>query len=138
MAMNLGAVRDDTMAEMNTTPLIDVMLVLLTLLIITLPLQTNAVKIDLPHGTSTPEKPVVVDLGVEFDGTITWDGVAVSRADLDARLADAAKKNPQPEIHLRADHLAKYDTVAKVLSDAQRLGMKRMGFTDTRVDGTDR
>jgi biopolymer transport protein ExbD len=133
MAMTLNNASDDTMSEMNTTPLIDVMLVLLTLLIITLPMQTNAVKLTLPHGTPPAAKPLVVNLGVEFDGTITWDGAAVSRAQLDAQLARSARQTPQPEIHLSADRLAKYDTVAKVLSDAQRLGMTRIGFADTRA-----
>ncbi len=132
MAMNFVGPHEETISEMNTTPLIDVMLVLLVLMIITLPLQTNAVKIDLPRGTPPTEKPVIVNVAVEFDGTITWDGTVVSRAELDARLATAAKQAPQPEIHLYADRLAKYDTVAKVLSDAQHLGMKKMGFADTR------
>lgn len=133
MAMNLVAPREETISEMNTTPLIDVMLVLLVLMIITLPLQTHAVKIDMPTAPPHPlPPPVVVNVGVEFDGTITWDGAEVSRAQLDARLAAAARQNPQPEIHLFADRLAKYNTVAKVLSDAQYLGMKKMGFADTR------
>jgi biopolymer transport protein ExbD len=121
------------MSEMNTTPLIDVMLVLLTLLIITLPMQTNAVKLTLPNGKISDPSPVVVNLGVEFDGTITWDGAVVSRAQLDSHLARAARLTPQPEIHLSADRLAKYDTVAKVLSDAQRLGMTKIGFADTKT-----
>ena len=133
MAMTLNNSRDETISEMNTTPLIDVMLVLLVLMIITLPLQTHAVKIDMPTAPPhDPVPPVVVNLAVEFDGTITWDGAVVSRGELDARLVAAAKKAPQPEIILRADRLAKYDTVAKVLSDAQHLGMKKMGFADTR------
>lgn len=136
MAMLLSQTRDETISEMNTTPLIDVMLVLLVLMIITLPLQTHAVKIDMPTVPPHPQPPpVVVTVGVEFDGTITWDGAAVSRAALDAHLAAAAKQVPQPEIHLLADRLAKYDTVAIVLSDAQRLGMKKMGFADTRGYG---
>jgi biopolymer transport protein ExbD len=133
MAMTTQAA-DDTMVEMNTTPLIDVMLVLLTLLILTLPMQTNAVKIDMPHGVpNDPVKPVVVALNVESDGTITWNGAAVNRAELDANLARAATQSVQPEIHLQADRLAKYDTVAKVLSDAQRFGMQKIGFTGTQA-----
>jgi biopolymer transport protein ExbD len=133
MAMTFHNGHDETIGEMNTTPLIDVMLVLLTLLIITLPIQTNAVKLTLPHGTPPVEKPVVVNLGVEFDGTITWDGAVVSRVQLDGYLARAARQTPQPEIHLSADRLAEYDTVAKVLSDAQRLGMTKIGFADPQA-----
>jgi len=112
---------EGVMSEMNTTPLIDVMLVLLTLLIITLPMQTNAVKMTLPT-------PAVVDLAVDFDGTISWNGQVVDRATLDARLASTAREAPDTEIHLRADRFAKYDTVAKVLADAQRLGVTKIGF----------
>lgn len=131
MAMTAQSSTDDTLSEMNTTPLIDVMLVLLTLLILTLPLQTHAVKIEMPPPGTHTVKPVVVDLAVEFDGTITWNGAAVSRAQLDANLARTAHQAVQPEIHLHADRLAKYDTVAKVLSDAQRLGLTKIGFADT-------
>jgi biopolymer transport protein ExbD len=131
MAMTIQT-SDETMVEMNTTPLIDVMLVLLTLLILTLPMQTNAVKLDMPQGhPHQPVPPEIVALNVEFDGTITWNGAAVSRAQLDANLARAAHQPVQPEIHLQADRLAKYEIVAKVLSDAQRLGMTKIGFTDT-------
>jgi len=119
------------MVEMNTTPLIDVMLVLLTLLIITLPIQTHAVKLDMPAANSPPPTviPETVELGVDFDGTITWNGATVDRPTMDAYLEDAAKKNPQPEIHVSPNRLAKYDAVAKVLADAQRLGATHIGFT---------
>jgi biopolymer transport protein ExbD len=119
------------MVEMNTTPLIDVMLVLLVLLIVTLPIQTHAVKLDMPAPNSTPPTvvPETVELGVDFDGTVTWNGMSVDRATMDSYFADAAKKNPQPEIHVNANRLAKYDAVAKVLADAQRLGATHIGFT---------
>ena len=120
---------EGVMSEMNTTPLIDVMLVLLTLLIITLPMQTNAVRMTLPTMPSKPlPPPAVVDLAVDFDGTISWNGQVVDRATLDARLASTAREAPDTEIHLRADRFAKYDTVAKVLADAQRLGVTKIGF----------
>ncbi len=121
----------EPMMEINMTPLIDVMLVLLTLLIITLPIQTHAVKLDMPtpHPHKQLFKPIVVNLGVDFDGTILWNGSPVDRATLDSYLVDAAQQDPQPEIHLNPNKLAKYDTVAKVLSDAQRLGVKKIGFT---------
>ena len=132
MAMSVGTSGEgEVMVEMNTTPLIDVMLVLLTLLIITLPIQTHAVKLDMPSGNSPPPTilPETVDLGVGFDGTITWNGQAVDRATMDAYFEDAASKNPQPEIHVNPNRLAKYDDVAKVLADAQRLGATHIGFT---------
>jgi biopolymer transport protein ExbD len=132
MAMTLKNNSDGVMSEINTTPLIDVMLVLLTLLIITLPLQTNAVKMTLPAShLADPKPPIVIDLGVDFDGTITWNGQVVDRATLDTLLADTARQSPQSELHVNANRFAKYDTVAKVLSDAQRLGMTRIGFANT-------
>ncbi|MBS0472419.1 MAG: biopolymer transporter ExbD [Proteobacteria bacterium] len=133
MAMNVGNESGDgeVMVEMNTTPLIDVMLVLLTLLIITLPIQTHAVKLDMPRPNIKPpdHEPVVVTLVVDFDGTILWNGTAVDRATLDNYLQSAATDDPQPEIHLQPNRLAKYDTVAMVLADAQRIGVTHIGFT---------
>jgi biopolymer transport protein ExbD len=130
MAMSTGTAEGEVMVEMNTTPLIDVMLVLLVLLIVTLPIQTHAVKLDMPAANTTPPtiEPVTVDLGVDFDGTVTWNGTAVDRGTMDAYFEDAARKNPQPEIHVNANRLAKYDAVAKVLADAQRLGATHIGF----------
>ena len=119
------------MIEMNMTPLIDVMLVLLTLLIITLPVQTHAVKLDMPTTKSQHSdfRPIIVNLAVDFDGTILWNGSVVDRDTLQSYFADAAQADPQPEIHLNPNKLAKYDAVAKVLADAQRLGVKKSGFT---------
>jgi biopolymer transport protein ExbD len=131
MAMSSGTAEGEVMVEMNTTPLIDVMLVLLTLLIITLPIQTHAVKLDMPAPNPNPPTviPETVELVVDFDGTVIWNGTAVDRATMDAYLADAAKKDPQPEIHVSPNRLAKYDAVARVLADAQRLGATHIGFT---------
>ena len=131
MAMSTSTADGDVMVEMNTTPLIDVMLVLLTLLIITLPIQTHAVKLDMPAPNTTPPTviPETVELGVDFDGTITWNNTPVDRGTMDAYFADAAKKNPQPEIHVSPNRLAKYDAVARVLADAQRLGATHIGFS---------
>ena len=129
MAMSTGAANGQMMADMNTTPLIDVMLVLLVLLIVTLPIQTHAVKIDMPAGPpQTVDRPTV-NLAVDFDGTVTWNGTAVDRGTLDSYLKDAARQNPQPEIHIRANRLANYDAVSRVLADAQRLGATHIGFT---------
>ena len=133
MAMNIGneSGEGEVMVEMNTTPLIDVMLVLLTLLIITLPIQTHAVKLDMPKPNVTPPPvpPVVVTLTVDFDGTVQWNGTSVDRPTLDGYLAQAAVDDPQPEIHLQPNRLAKYDAVAQVLADAQRIGVTHIGFT---------
>ena len=131
MAMSTGTAEGEVMVEMNTTPLIDVMLVLLVLLIVTLPIQTHAVKLDMPAPNTTPPtvEPETVDLGVDFDGTVTWNGTAVDRSTMDSYFEDAARKNPQPEIHVNANRLAKYDAVAKVLADAQRLGATHIGFS---------
>src|SRR5690348_11043051 len=133
MAMNVGNAsgEGEVMVEMNTTPLIDVMLVLLTLLIITLPIQTHAVKPDMPRPNQKPPPtpPVVVTLEVDFDGTILWNGTAVDRATLDSYLQSASTDDPQPEIHLQPNRLAKYDRVAMVLADAQHIGVTHIGFT---------
>jgi biopolymer transport protein ExbD len=129
MAINTQTATGQVMVEMNTTPLIDVMLVLLVLLIVTLPIQTHAVKIGMPSGLPPAVTPPIVELGVDFDGAVTWNGTRISRATLDAYLADAARQSPQPEIHVNPDRLANYDVVAKVLADAQRLGVTQIGFT---------
>jgi biopolymer transport protein ExbD len=124
---------DEVMVEMNTTPLIDVMLVLLVMLIITIPIQTHAVKLDLPTNANPPPpqtvQPEVVDLEIDFDGTPIWNGTPVSsRGQLDKFFQDTANKQPQPEVHLRPNRLAKYEAVARTLADAQRLGVNKIGF----------
>jgi len=134
MSMNVGSPDGsdpDVVVEMNTTPLIDVMLVLLIMLIITIPIQTHAVKLDLPAGNPPPPPvpPVVVNIDVDFDGTISWNGQALSNdADLVSHLRAAAVAVPQPEIHLKPNKLATYAVVAHVMADAQRLGLKNMGL----------
>jgi len=132
MPMTTNTADGDAIAEMNTTPLIDVMLVLLTLLIITLPLQTNAVKLDMPRITPPQTPPPAMTLTVDFDGATLWNGVPVDRATLDADLAAAAHQDPQPDIHVAADRLAKYDAVALVLSDAARAGATHIGLVNTQ------
>ncbi len=131
MAMSTGTAEGEVMVDMNTTPLIDVMLVLLTLLIITLPIQTHAVKLDMPAPNPNPPTvvPETVELVVDFDGTVLWNNMAVDRATMNAYMRDAALKVPQPEIHVSPNRLAKYDAVARVLADAQRLGATHIGFT---------
>src|SRR6267154_5043378 len=138
MSMSLGPASGDAdvMVEMNTTPLIDVMLVLLVMLIVTIPIQTHAVKLDLPQNSNPPPpdavKPVIVDLEIDFDGTPIWNGTPVpSRAQLDKYFQDTANQIPQPEVHLRPNRLAKYEAVARTLADAQRLGVSKIGFVGT-------
>src|SRR5579862_3580320 len=126
----------EVMVEMNTTPLIDVMLVLLTLLIITLPIQTHAVKLDMPQPPKTEPPPPLtppVNLGVDFDGTITWNGAPIDRSTMDSYfLAETQKELPlQAEIHLNPDKLAKYDNVAMELADGKRIGITKIEFSDT-------
>ncbi|MBI3677579.1 MAG: biopolymer transporter ExbD [Proteobacteria bacterium] len=128
MAMNLKTLNGDVAPDMNTTPLIDVMLVLLVMLIVTLPIQTHAVKIDLPINAPPAPPAPIVTLEVDFDGTTLWDGRIVDPKTLDAYFADAARQNPQPEIHVVANRLVKYDAVAKLLANAQRHGVSRIGL----------
>ena len=133
MAVNLMPTGDDEpMVEMNTTPLIDVMLVLLVMLIVTIPVQTHAVKLDMPQANPPPPvvEPTVVDLAIDFDGTITWNGTNIpDRPTLETYLQSAAvQDDPQPEIHLNPNKLVKYSSVAMVLAEAQRLGVVKIGL----------
>jgi biopolymer transport protein ExbD len=132
MAMQVGAQAEgDVMVEINTTPLIDVMLVLLIMLIITIPIQTHAVKLNMPVGPSAPpiKPPDIVRIDIDFDGTIGWNGEIVpDRADLERRLQAIAAQPDQPELHLRPNKLVAYKTVAMVLASAQRLGVTKIGL----------
>jgi len=129
--MGSSQAEGEVLVDINTTPLIDVMLVLLTLLILTLPIQTHAVKLDMPRPNQAPPttEPVVVALGVDFDGSISWNGEKVDRAALDTKLYDASHQPTPPEIQIDPNRLAKYDSVAMVLADAQHLGVTHIGFT---------
>jgi biopolymer transport protein ExbD len=136
MSMNVGQGGGDAdpevVVDINTTPLIDVMLVLLIMLIITIPVQTHAVKLDMPTGAPpvTNAPPIVVDIGIDFDGTVTWNGQVVpDRQTLEWRLKTEAVDPPvQPEIHVRPNKLATYKYVAAVLASAQRLGVTKIGI----------
>jgi biopolymer transport protein ExbD len=135
MGMNVGSgggsQDPDVMVEINTTPLIDVMLVLLVMLIITIPIQLHSVNLNMPVGTPPPptEKPQVITVDVDFDGTIYWNGdVVADRAALEARLTEAAAQPVQPEVHLRPNKLAEYKDVAAVMASAQRLGVTKLGL----------
>src|SRR4029434_9053215 len=122
MAMNVGtggsSADPDVMVDINTTPLIDVMLVLLIMLIITIPIQLHSVNLNMPAGPPPPatKEPVVVRIDVDFDGTVLWNGEALpDRAALEARLAQAAAIPDQPEVHIRPNKLVEYKSVAAVL-----------------------
>ena len=134
MGMNVGngggSGDPEVMVDINTTPLIDVMLVLLIMLIITIPIQTHAVKLNMPAGNPPPptEPPEVVTIEVDFDGTVLWNGQVIpGRPELEARLRAAAVTPIQPEIHLRPNKLVKYEHVIGVMASAQRLGLKKIG-----------
>jgi biopolymer transport protein ExbD len=118
------------MNEINTTPLVDVMLVLLVIFIITAPLLTHAVKIDLPQATSQPlpEKPEVVDLAVDGEGKTYWNDVLMVEGELKQKLAAAANQKPQPELQIRADKNTRYQVLAEVMADAQNVGITKLGF----------
>ncbi|MFM9969094.1 MAG: ExbD/TolR family protein [Burkholderiales bacterium] len=125
---NSGHTRQN--AEINVVPLIDVMLVLLVIFIITAPLLTNAVKLDLPTATSNVNqiKRENLQIAIGATGQLFWNGEMLDRASLQTRLAQSSKQEPQPEIQLRADKAVPYQRVAEVLSDAARVGMTRIGF----------
>jgi len=134
MGMNVGSSgssgEPEVMVDINTTPLIDVMLVLLIMLIITIPIQTHAVKLNMPVNAPAQQTtpPEVVTIEVDFDGTVLWNGqVMARRADLEAQMRIAAAKPEQPEVHLRPNKLVKYQHVAMVMASAQRLGLKKIG-----------
>ena len=132
MAMQVGEQSDDgVMIDINTTPLIDVMLVLIIMLIITIPIQTHAVKMNMPIAPSAapPKPPEIIRIDVDFDGTIGWNGVIVStREELESRLANVAAQPGQPEVHLRPNKLVSYKVVAMVMASAQRLGVTKIGL----------
>jgi len=135
MAMTTGpaitAGDPEVLIDINTTPLIDVLLVLLVMLIITIPMQTHAVKLNLPQANQPPAlvQPQVVEVDIDFDGTILWNGTIVpNRQSLDAQLAAIAAEPTQPELHVRPDKLTDYKYVAEVLASAQRLGVQKIGI----------
>jgi len=130
--MAFGGGSDDTevMSEINMTPLVDVMLVLLIIFIITVPVLTHSVKVDLPRAENTPNeiKPDTVNLAITETGAIHWNEQAVSREELALRLQAAAAQQPQPEIHLRGARTVAYEHVAQVMAAVQRAGILKLGF----------
>ena len=133
MAMNVGSGgdEDEVMVDINTTPLIDVMLVLLIMFIITIPIQTHAVKMNMPIGPSSPppKPPEIIRIDVDFDGRIGWNGEVIpDRNALESRLQAVAALPDQPEVHLRPNKLVQYETVAMIMASAQRLGVTKIGL----------
>lgn len=131
--MGMGSLSDsddDFNPEINTTPLVDVMLVLLIIFIMTIPVMNHAVKIDLPRATNQPDqtKPENINLSIDADGKLFWNEEVVDRNELNARIAVAAQKQPQPELHLRAARTVQYEKVAQVMAAAQSGGLGKIGF----------
>ena len=136
MSMNVGnsSGDDEVMVDINTTPLIDVMLVLLIMFIITIPIQTHAVKMNMPvpnNAAPPPKPPEIVRIDVDFDGTIGWNGEVIQagdRAAIEQRLSAVAAMADQPEVHLRPNKLVTYKHVAMIMATAQRLGVNKIGI----------
>ena len=134
MGMNVGSgdsAEPEVMIDMNTTPLIDVMLVLIIMLIITIPVQLHSVNLNMPAGNPPPptREPVVVTIDVDFNGTVLWNGETLAdRNTLEVKLSQAAAQADQPEVHLRPNKLVEYKSVAAVMASAQRLGITKLGI----------
>jgi biopolymer transport protein ExbD len=131
MAMgSLSENDDDFNPEINTTPLVDVMLVLLIIFIITIPVMNHSVKIELPRATNQPNqtKPENINLAIDAGGQVFWNNQVVDSEQLKARIAAAALNNPQPELHLRAERTTQYEKVAQVMAAAQSGGLSKIGF----------
>ena len=134
MGMNLGSGSGgdpEVIMDINTTPLIDVMLVLIIMLIITIPVQLHTVNLNMPAGNPPPptKDPVVVTIDIDFDGTILWNGETMpSREALQSKLREAVAVPDQPEVHVRPNKLVEYKFVAEVLAESQRLGVTKLGM----------
>jgi biopolymer transport protein ExbD len=130
MAFGTQDETDDVMNEINMTPLVDVMLVLLIIFIITVPVMKHSVNIDLPRATNQPQdaKPETIRLSVDADGSYFWNEAKVDDATMERQLQAAAKQNPQPELHIRGDKAVRYERVALAMAAAQRAGVHKIGF----------
>lgn len=130
MAMGSLSDEDDFNPEINTTPLVDVMLVLLIIFIMTIPVMNHAVKLDLPRAANQPNevKPETINVSIDAAGKVYWNNEILDESQLAARVADAAKVTPQPELHLRAERTTQYEKVAQVMAAAQSGGLTKMGF----------
>lgn len=139
--MSFGGFNDNQhsgpMAEINVTPMVDVMLVLLVIFILSAPLFTHSLQLDLPTAKSSPapEKPQTVSIAIDAAGKLYWQDQQVSLAEMTSRMNTAATKQPQPEIQLRADKATRYEVIADVMSAAQSNGLSKLGFvTDPKPD----
>ncbi len=121
---------DEVMNEINMTPLVDVMLVLLIIFIITVPVMKHAVNIDLPRATNLAEnaRPETIRVSVDASGAYFWNESAITDEQLRAQLASSAARQPQPELHIRGDRQVRYERVAQVMAAAQRSGIRKIGF----------
>ncbi len=121
---------EDFNPEINTTPLVDVMLVLLIIFIITIPIINHSVKLDLPRASTQPNdaKPETVNLSIDAQGKLFWNNKPLSEAELQQHIVLAAQKSPQPELHLRAERTTQYEKVAQVMAAAQNGGLSKIGF----------
>jgi len=135
MGMSVGTGSGDgepeVMLDVNTTPLIDVMLVLLVMLIITIPIQLHAVNLDMPvpnPNSQPPTEPKVVEIFIDFDGTLFWNGDQIEKAVLEPKMVTASQDADQPEIHIKPHKLVDYGHVAHVMATAQRIGLKKLGM----------
>lgn len=131
MAMgSLSDADDDFNPEINTTPLVDVMLVLLIIFIMTIPVMNHTIKVDLPRASNQPNesKPENINLSINADGKLFWNEDAIDMQQLTLRIASAAQKQPQPELHLRAERTTQYEKVAQVMAAAQSGGLSKIGF----------
>ena len=131
MSVTSGGAEEDVMVDINTTPLIDVMLVLLIMFIITIPIQTHAVKMNMPvpnNAAPPPKPPEIVRIDVDFDGTIGWNGQVVTLDELNQKFMQVAAEPDQTEVHLRPNKLVTYKHVAGVMAAAQRLGVTKIGL----------
>jgi biopolymer transport protein ExbD len=131
MAMgSLSETDDDFNPEINTTPLVDVMLVLLIIFIITIPVINHSVKIDLPRATNQRDeiKPDNINLSIDAQGLMYWNNETIDAAQMNARIAEASKKTPQPELHIRAERTTQYEKIVEIMAAAQSGGLSKIGF----------
>jgi biopolymer transport protein ExbD len=131
MAMgSLSETDDDFNPEINTTPLVDVMLVLLIIFIITIPVMNHSVKIDLPRATNQRDeiKPESINLSIDAQGLMYWNTEIIDAAQMNTRIAEASKKTPQPELHIRAERTTQYEKIVEIMAAAQSGGLSKIGF----------
>lgn len=131
MAMgSLSETDDDFNPEINTTPLVDVMLVLLIIFIITIPVMNHSVKIDLPRATNQRDeiKPENINLSIDAQGLMYWNTEIIDAAQMNTRIAEASKKTPQPELHIRAERTTQYEKIVEIMAAAQSGGLSKIGF----------